>query len=214
MAEFIVWSIRLWLVGYRQRVKDRLWSIESWWSLGPDGLFWHWHWLRDLVDRLSPFDPRRGYRRGRLRGWLWYLSHPRFVQKRHSLRLVLAILDRIAPYTGPGRFEGNAPQMALKVEWLSSVSEDASDTAGDTDRFGLFVMLFEGIFVPWSRQSEDWIVMIDSSGFVDGYRPTEAREAFEQYVRNFMEDGEDIEDDDPEPWTNREGQPEFNGAFR
>lgn len=211
MIEFIVWQIRLWLVGYREKVKHRQWQLAS----TPETLS-EWLWptrqIRNFVDKVSPWNNHGGYRRRRLRRFLWMATHPMRTQRTTSLRYVVRLLTAIAPYTGPGKYEGMDAATALKVEWLDQHMEYADREEGSVET--LFVALFLNLDVPWSRTGESWILAIDSQGFVTGFQPDNPKATFDQYAAAYMGGDEDIEDDDPEPWSNREGQPEFNGAFR
>lgn len=213
MIEFIVWQIKLALVSYREKVKDREASLTYRYAT----YGWRWRWLRDFVDRISTFDRWEGYSRVRSRRWLWKLSHPTVTMRLASLRWSLAILNQIAPYVGPGKYEGNDPRRALMIEWLDNHAEYASNTTGSTE-WGLFVMLFTDLDVPWSRMPEAWVVTTDGRGFVSGHDLIDDEHAemeFGMYERQYSDDqnwsGSQFDDD--EPGLGREGQPEFNGAF-
>lgn len=166
MIEFISWRVRLWLVDYRWRVKSReqlLTYRYMWYG-------WPWRWLRDFVDRASTFDQWEGYSSVRFRRWLWKLSHPLITMRLASLRWVIAILNRISPYVGPGRFEGLEPSTALKVEWLDSNTEWADGYSGDLSISPLVGHLFTEAAVPWSRQPEHWFITCDTQGFRYGHQ--------------------------------------------
>lgn len=218
MIEFIVWQVRLWLVDYRDRVAYREQGI----TLNLSNMFWlwPWRWTRDMVDRLSPFDPYAGYSRRPLRRFLWIVFHPLRWQRLTSLRLVIRILNRVDGGTPRGRYEGNSSSRALIAAWLDEHSEYASRSTGSVD-WGVALDLFENLDAPWSRKPESWLLSHDHHGFVTAdqfYYAASAIEVFEATDRDYVNDEENVDEyggpDDSAPWTNREGQPEFNGAFR
>lgn len=171
MIEFIVWSIRLFLVDYRRRVRDRItwFAVRMTWD--ENGRF------ARFVDRVSPPDAFVGYQRRQLRRWLYIARYPITQLRFQSLLVVDWVLDRITPYTGPGKFEAIDPRNRLKAEWLFDHSDDADQTVGDLTIYPLFNWLFVNADVPWSRRGESWIVEADEMGFVVALQYENAVEA-------------------------------------
>lgn len=163
MIEFIRWQVRLWAADYRALVRRREDSVT--WKYQTYG--WRWRWLHDLVETVvSPFDPWSGYRRQPLRALLWKATHPLVTMRLASLRWALKILNRFAPYTGPGRFEALDPRAALKAEWLVANTDWADKEVGGGEYGSYWLLLVD---VPWRRPPvslESWIVNIDYYGFV------------------------------------------------
>lgn len=197
------WRAKLWLVGWRDRVKDRERSLTMYYQW----YGWRWRWLRDIVDRISPFDINDGYRNRRLRSVIWKVSHPVITQKLASLRWVLRVTGWL-PYIGPGKYEQMDPQTRLKVEWLDARYEDATETTGEVD-FGEHIWAFVDYEVPWSREPENWTLSVNHMGFVGAAVYTDADELWREFeiTRNRYEqwlnandpshvhgDGEDVGD--------------------
>jgi hypothetical protein len=225
MTEFIAWSIRLFLVDYRRRVRDRI----TWFAVR---MTWDGGRFARFVDWLSPWrGPFGGYKRRQLRRWLYIARYPITQLRFQSLLIVDWVLVRITPYTGPGRYEVLDPRNRLKAEWLDSNSELADQSVGDLTIYPLFNSLFANLDVPWSRRPESWIMERDEMGFVvvlQYENETEAQIAFDGAEYRFDQaheadlagDREDEDDDggyaaamDREFLLNREGDPHFNGAF-
>jgi len=149
-----------------------------------------------------------GYRRAFARRWLYRLRYPITAQRFWSLSLVMGTVYRLVPRPSLGRYEFGDPAYQLKAEWLDSHSEWADYTTGDSG-WGMWYALFHDVPVPWSLGSETWLMKVDSQGFVgvERYDDHEAGMAdFEAYDEGYKAYPED------DGW--REGQPEFNGAFR
>ena len=190
------WRLRLALVAFRERIHDRLFRMDLN-RVGPD--YWRWRWLRDLVDRVSPFDPWRGYKRVAIRRVLWPLTNPRWTLKRRTLRFAYSLLAKVTPYTGPGKFGGMWAPAAVKAEWLLEHDEYADDTTGDAIDYDRHLSIFRDIDVPWSLEPEHWLLVVDSNGFVyaDQYDSEKTVDvAFEEeraeYERTFQPFDEDI----------------------
>lgn len=161
MIEFVRWQVLLWLAGFRDRVVSRERRLTMYYA----DYGWPERWLRDLVERISPFDPLVGYRRVVIRRVLWKVTHPLITERLASLRWVIRILNLVA-YTGPGRYEQFDGPSRMKVEWLDSNTELASDTTGESEGFGIWVAAFVDFDVPWSRMPENWLLSVNSFGFV------------------------------------------------
>lgn len=163
MIEFVRWQVRLFLADYREAVGERIIWIMShsrpW--IGDESRF------DRLVDRLSPWDHETGYRNLWLRRFLYTARSPLVFIRLRSLELSLGLLQRITPYTGPGKYEGMLmPSTRLKAEWLDEHSEYADQWCGDLTIYPLCNWLFAGLDVPWSRQPESWVLERDEMGFV------------------------------------------------
>lgn len=201
VIELLSWKVVLAIVGYRERVHNRLFAMDLN-AFGP--YTWRWRWLRDLVDRVSPFDPWTGYRRKAIRRVLWPLTHPVWTLRRRSLRISYTILDRVLPYIGPGKFGSNSAQNAIKAEWLLDHDEWAEATTGDAIDWFRHVSLFTSIRVPWSLEPEHWLMTLDSHGFVYVQQYDTARTAktafdeedaeYERTMQPFDEDVYDYRD--------------------
>lgn len=172
------WQVRLALVRAKARIFVRWERAMSAFAvpLGKDPL----DWFERFVDRLSPWIEGKGYAHVWRRRLLYKLRFPRWYLRRWLWSTAYTIVDRLAPYTGPGRLEGNDPETRLKVGWLDEHNEYADSFAGGGD-YPLSQYLFADMPVPWSRQPEHWIVKYDEQGFVMGEQldsATDAKVAF------------------------------------
>lgn len=220
MIEFIVWQVRLWLVDARWRAKDRRFSLGQ----QRYNAFIDRKRVQAFLDRVSPWIANTGYDRTWIRRVAFYVTVPRLALVYSFWRVTFNVLDRLAPYVGPGRFElFYQPRDALKAEWLYDHSEYATDEFGDVETAYQYNWFFEESAVPWSRDPETWIMSITAQGFVTAsYFEIlgDAQVLFERERDAFDRLTAEPDDDDlPEGWRIdddgwREGQPEFNGAFR
>ncbi|HEX5016587.1 MAG TPA: hypothetical protein VFX15_03255 [Actinomycetes bacterium] len=202
--DLVRWAIRLWLVETKERLEWRIdgLSARAYYTLDQRPR------LMAFVDRLSPWDGARGYRRV----WIRRLVTRPFFWRVWPRSLALRILSRFAPYVGPGKFEGVARSDQLKARWLYDHSEYMHASDGDTYEYGLWFGVFLDLDVPWSREPESWMLSEDSSGFVYAYHALNA-EAAEIAFDNDQHAYNDWLDEANEDGGWREGQPEFNGAF-
>lgn len=180
---FLLWQTRLWLVGFGQRVRDReqILAIRTTWDS-------HTLFAR-FVDAISPWQPERGYKRVRLRRWLYRLRYPVTAQRFWSLTLVQAIVYRLVPRPSFGRYEAHGARYQLMAEWLDQHSEYADRTTGNTDTW-IYAALFDNIEVPWSLKPETWLMTVDFQGFIDIRLHSEGYDVVSQF--------EDIVANEPE----------------
>lgn len=203
-TEYVGWRIRLWLAGYGRRVVDRTTQLAISRSYG-EGRF------DRLVSIVSPWEAGVGYRRVGFRRMAYRLRHPLDTLRFMSLDIVETIVYGLVERPPVGRFNSWDPQWSMKAEWLDQHSEYANAETGDTDWYQ-FVSLFLNLDVPWSLKPESWIVAVDQRGFVyaDKYNDMfEAQARFDEIEHDY-----ELTQLDEDPFENREGQPEFNGAFR
>ncbi len=160
-----------------------------------------------FVDRVSPWVGRdyKTYRRALLRRALYHVRFPLGYARYHLGGWAGRRLARLAPL--PGRYEGNDPVAALKAEWFDSHLEYAYAETGDTDTY-IHVALFV-LVPPWSRNEESWLMTTDSRGFVE-ISDRNAVQRFADYDLEYRAIEAGVDDTS----GFREGQPEFNGAFR
>lgn len=174
---FLLWQVRLWLVGFGQRVRDRevQLAVRTTWD--------HDTPFARFVDRLSPFSSMTGYKRRSLRRTLYALRYPIVQQRFWSLSLVLLIVYRLVPRPSLGRYEGSFydPSRALKTEWLDDHSEYAEMTTGSTS-WGMWYALFNRLDVPWSLRPETWILKVDGQGFVGAEWFSDHKEAMADFM--------------------------------
>lgn len=164
MIERLRWRFRLWA----ERTVERVSWTHRMIDLGAGSAI-KGGTFDAFVDRLSPWVEHRGYRRTRLRRWLYRLRHSRrnFIQTVRGL-----IMVALASYKHhPGRYEGNDSQ--LIAEWLDSNSEWANETIGDTTEYGSWFALFTGSF-PWG--DANYIIQVTDDGFVSMYTQYDAEE--------------------------------------
>lgn len=157
--EYLRWQVRLWLVGFGQRVREREIQLTARTTYDRDTRF------ARFVDRVSPFG-WGGYKNIRLRRLLYTLRYPMTKQRFWSLSLVLTTVYSLAPRPALGRYTDYNPQRSLKAEWLDEHSEYAGETTGDSDVY-FWAALFPDLVVPWSLKPETWVLTVDSHGFVD-----------------------------------------------
>jgi hypothetical protein len=188
------WAIDLWLVGLRERLVAAYRRASNSDRLETYGRF------ASFVDRVSPWTPSTGYRRLVLRKALYHLWYPRWYLWRFTTQTALRIVTRLAPYTGPGRFEAMDAAMALKAEWLDAHNEYHTSQAGGGD-YPLSQLLFLDLDVPWSTEPESWILEYDEMGFIYASQFENATEAridhggFEYRVDAFFaEPGDEVWD--------------------
>lgn len=205
-VEFIVWNVRLWLVDFGQRVRDREVQLAARTTWDSDTIF------ARFVDRVAPWQTGIGYKRRSLRRWLYRLRYPITAQRFWSLSLVQHAIYRLVPRPTYGRYEHPTPSFSLIAEWFDDNSELAEDTTGDSDTY-LWAAMFS-VIPPWSREIENWMLTVDTRGFVDATRYDGwelLREAFVMIEEHWLpEPGDDTFE---EPWPNAEGDPTLNGAF-
>jgi hypothetical protein len=212
VIEYLRWQVRLVLVRWRETAKWEKFTAGQ----QAYNAFVSRKRVIAFLDRVSPFEYGVGYHRVWIRRLAAKVVTPHRSYVSRFWRVTFAILDRLAPYTGPGKYEGMDADRQLMTEWLDSNSEWASHTTGDLD-WGLVAQLFE-LTPPWSNdEPEFWIVTTDYRGFVDGIRFLDgqiAHEEFEHIAERYNDDmAPEHEHEGEEFELNREGMPEFNGAF-
>lgn len=205
-VEYIVWNVRLWLVDFGQRVRDREAQLTLSTAWDHDTVF------ARFVDRVAPWQHGIGYQRRSLRRLLYGVRHPIEKQRFWSLSLVQSIVYRLVPRTSPGRYETYNPRLALIAEWLDTNSEMADVTTGDSDWYQ-WAALFAQADVPWSLKPETWLLTVDTRGFVTA-SDDEAEDRFDAIDREYVYDPENEDEfGGPDDSRNVEGDPTLNGAF-
>jgi hypothetical protein len=166
VIEFVRWQFRLLALRVREHARSRRFTVDQ----QHYNAFVEMKRLNRFLDRVSPFSPSDGYQRVFIRRAMSRLAQPRRSLRRTWWRAAERLMNRVAPYTGPGKFEGfSNPADAIKAEWLYRHSEYAEDTTGDSVR-SQWSAIFTSLDVPWSRQPEHWIIGEDAFGFVTASR--------------------------------------------
>jgi hypothetical protein len=136
----IRWRVSLALERYANKVAFEVRYPRDWQLNMKNGSMFD-----DFVDRVSPWIPYGGgYRRTRLRRWLYRLRYPRH----HFTNWAYARLDSLlGPWSShPGRYEGNTSELIAR--WLDSHDFISDEDLGSVDEYGSYFMLATGEF-PW-----------------------------------------------------------------
>lgn len=127
-----------------------------------------------FVDRVSPWVSYRGYRRPRLRRWLYRLRYARrnLVQSMRQLAI-----NALADYRKwPGRYEGDNSHLIAR--WLDEHSEYADDHGGDSDLGGHYMIFGGGM--PWGDYA--YVTAEDSQGFFAYQEFSSYEDAFRDFA--------------------------------
>lgn len=152
------WRVRLWRVRQNDRARHRFvrHSIRG----VPVS-----QTVERIVGRVSPFDPKVGYKRRWIRRWGYRLRFPRTAIATAWWTAVIRVTQSAT--IGPGRYEGNMSTERPKVAWLDE--SEPTDAAGDVE-VDEHRRLFADVDVPWSDEPEHWVLTTDDEGFVYGDR--------------------------------------------